>query len=233
MTEKTPIFNRALFEALAEGAIKSHENAKSLCEEAALLREKGKLARAFFLHQISLEECAKIDLIGPWIIALFAGHSFDEKKLRGSLENHAVKNKTNAYMLRASPDELAARSEGDWKRAISIFHTRAKQFHEESNDAKNGSLYVDFNNGSFFAPHELITEAKVGEIASRNEEFLDRVTAEVRMLRAWAKSPEAYQPLIADFMKQLGDMESGDADALEAIQKTIARYLEVHAPTIN
>lgn len=233
MTESAPTFNRALLGALAQGAIKTHENAKSLCEEAALLREKGMLARSLFLHQISLEECAKIDLIGPWAVGLLAGHSFDKEDLRRAFASHAVKNKTNAYMLPAPPDEIAARNAGDWNRAIEIFHTRASRFHEESNNAKNGSLYVDFKNGSFVAPGELITEAMVDEIAARNEKFLERVGAEVRMLAAWSKAPETYQTILADLVKQLDDMRNGGADALDAVQMTMARYVEVHAPTIK
>jgi hypothetical protein len=42
------------------------ENAESLYKEAEALRQAGFLARAAFLHQISMEECAKIDMLGGW-----------------------------------------------------------------------------------------------------------------------------------------------------------------------
>jgi hypothetical protein len=52
--------DKELLRKLVSGAQKTFENAELLFQEASLLRGAGFLSRALFLHQISLEECAKI-----------------------------------------------------------------------------------------------------------------------------------------------------------------------------
>ena len=41
-------------------------NAEELFQEASLLGSHGAICRALFLHQISLEECGKIEMLGGW-----------------------------------------------------------------------------------------------------------------------------------------------------------------------
>jgi AbiV family abortive infection protein len=59
-SKKPPNFDRALLSELARGAQKMFDNADALCREAKLLRAAGAMGRALFLHQVSLEECAKM-----------------------------------------------------------------------------------------------------------------------------------------------------------------------------
>jgi AbiV family abortive infection protein len=54
---------------LARGAELSFENAKELFREAVILFKHGSIYRAYFLHQISIEEFGKIELIGGYAIA--------------------------------------------------------------------------------------------------------------------------------------------------------------------
>jgi AbiV family abortive infection protein len=53
-----------LFKLLAAGAQKVFENATGLYKEALILTKVGALSRALFLHQISMEECAKVEILG-------------------------------------------------------------------------------------------------------------------------------------------------------------------------
>jgi AbiV family abortive infection protein len=98
-SKKLPSFDRALLSELARGAQKTFDNADALYREAKLLGASGALGRALFLHQISLEECAKIETLGAWATSLLAGYSVDEKKVVVGFASHARKNRTNAYML--------------------------------------------------------------------------------------------------------------------------------------
>ena len=85
---------------LADGASKSFVNAEALYREATILREHGCTSRALFLHQISLEECGKIEIIGGWATSILAGHKVDVSKLAKVMVNHKSKNSANAYAWR-------------------------------------------------------------------------------------------------------------------------------------
>jgi AbiV family abortive infection protein len=125
---------------LAHGAQKTFDNADALYREAQLLGAAGALGRALLLHQISLEECAKIETLGAWATSLMAGYSVDEKKVLAGFTSHAQKNRTNAYMLQGSAEEKAAKERGDWKTAGEEFKNLQAEFHEKSNVANSIGL---------------------------------------------------------------------------------------------
>jgi AbiV family abortive infection protein len=169
LTKHRSDFDRELLTELARGAQKSFENAKALFREAKILGAAGALCRALFLHQISLEECAKIEIMGKWATGVLAGFDVGKKKVLAGLARHANKNRTNAYMLEGSVEETAARERGDWEAAYGEFKKLQTEFHAKSNAAKNASLYVDFEDDKFVAPVDRITADMLAETASRNE----------------------------------------------------------------
>jgi len=61
---------KALLSEMYQGAQLTFTNAEELYAEADLLRRNGSMNRALFLHQISLEECGKIEIIGAWATQL-------------------------------------------------------------------------------------------------------------------------------------------------------------------
>jgi AbiV family abortive infection protein len=61
MSGALPRVDRAFFSVLVGGAEKTFENAEKLYFEAMLLAKAGATAQALCLHQISLEECNKIE----------------------------------------------------------------------------------------------------------------------------------------------------------------------------
>lgn len=129
---------------LASGATKTFSNAEQLFQEARILRKNGKLGRALFLHQISIEECAKVQMLAAWAAGLLMGDKADSKQLVASLASHRAKNHTNAYMLKPTKQESEARERGDWKGSRDEFEILQAEFHQRSNTEKNASLYVDF-----------------------------------------------------------------------------------------
>lgn len=227
-TPRKPSFDCALIGDLARAAEKAFANAEALYREAKLLGAAGAVARALFLHQISLEECAKIENIGGWATSLLAGLPVDQKKVVAGFASHARKNRTNAYMLEGSPKEQAAKANGDWKAALEEFQKLQNEFHEKSNDAKNASLYVDFKDGKFVAPVEQITDAMLTETAARNEEFLRLTCPNVRMLLKWEKEPEWAQEhaiAILDLLEATRDQKPDKAMA--AVRELIDELVEV------
>ena len=109
--KSTDGFDRELLSELVRGAQKTFENAEALFREAKILSAAGALCRALFLHQISLEECAKIETMGAWATGVLGSIPVDEKKVLAGLARHANKNRTNAYMLEGSGEETAAKEQ--------------------------------------------------------------------------------------------------------------------------
>lgn len=223
-----PSFDRALLSELARGAQMTFENADALYHEAKILGAAGALGRALFLHQISLEECAKIETMGAWATSLLAGIPVDQKKVLAGFASHGRKNRTNAYMLEGSAEEQAAKARGDWKAALEEFKMLQTEFHEKSNDAKNASLYVDFEDGKFVAPVERITDALLAETAARNETFLGLMYPKLEMLLKWDRAPEEAQERIVAFVELAqGTKDQKPEDAMAAILKLMDDFVEI------
>ena len=154
MVEKAAKPNQASLDILVRGAEKTFDNAERLFREAEILAKGGAVARALCLHQISLEECSKVNNLGAWAISLVFGFEVDQKKVLAAFGRHAAKNKSNAYMLEGSEAEKDAKSRGDWEAALAVFKQTQDEFHATSNQAKNASLYVDWVDGEFVAPSQ-------------------------------------------------------------------------------
>lgn len=210
-----------LLTKLWRGAEKAFQNAESLFKEACVLRGAGFLCRALFLHQISMEECAKIEIVGAHATELLMSGKFDPVKLRKGIVSHTSKNRANAYFLRVSDEERAAQAAGDTKTACRIFSEMQDKFHLGANAAKNASLYVDFKDNEFVAPDEAITEAMVASIAKLNEEYLELSAPKIRLLGRFAASPELFAAGLIDFDKLVRTLESdqrhGPREAVETL----------------
>lgn len=222
----TANIDHASLEMLDAGVRLALANAEELCEEAQVLARRGRRARALFLHQISLEECAKIDTLGAWATSLLAGHEIDREKVLAAMRRHAGKNKTNAYMLTGSDEEYAAQARGDFATAVAEFKLRQQAFHQRSNEAKNAALYVDFVDNAFVAPAERITQDMLDEIAARNEHFLELMRPKARLLEILRANPEAHQARILKFIEAAEAMRNGNPpDKAAAMRELIASFL--------
>jgi len=193
---------------LSQGASKALLNAKELFKEASLLHSHGALSRALFLHQISLEECGKLEMLGNWAASLLMGFEVDLGKLSAALASHKAKNYANAYMLPATKEELEARKNSNWQRSMEAFRKQQKKFHMDSNSAKNVSLYVDHENGKFSAPKEKITETMVAHIARLNSEFLALVHPKVTMLSSWQRNTDEVQRMMSWFAMRAEELRA-------------------------
>lgn len=211
---------------LAHGAALTLANAEDLFREAAVLFACKAFSRALFLHQISMEECGKIEILGGWAASHLLGHPFDPRKITSALASHKAKNLANAYMLPVSAAERSAREACDWSAAIETFRQQQSEFHSESNKKKNAALYVDFDGGTFHAPSECITEDMCHEIASRNSEFIELMRPKVNMLGRWAEDPEGTRSTLMEFQVRLEQLaEQNPSDPQRALDIVLAEML--------
>lgn len=74
---------------LIDGAVKVFANAEALYSEATILANAEAWPRALFLHQISLEECAKIEMLAAAVTSLLLGHEVDLKQLGRVFSQHS------------------------------------------------------------------------------------------------------------------------------------------------
>ena len=194
------------------------------------LASAGALSRALFLHQISLEECAKIETIGAWAVSILAGLPVDEKRVIANLRQHSSKNRLNAYMMEGSSTETAAKERGDWKTALAEFRKYQTEFPVTSNAVKNASLYVDLQGGAFIAPVDRIGPEMVADIADRNEMFLGLMFPKLRMLLRWERSPNDAQKAAAAFVELAEKVKAElPENAIAAFDNLIGEFLEAEA----
>ena len=170
----------ALLAELWRGGEMIFDNARQLCNEARFLRKNEAVARAVCLHQLSNEECGKIELLGWWAMSVVLGQAIDVAHIGRALTDHKAKNDANAYFSGVTDDERRAREQADWATASEIFRRRKAEIHELFNEHKNAALYVNFQDGRFSAPKDVITEVLADEMAILNDYFLGIAANNVR-----------------------------------------------------
>jgi AbiV family abortive infection protein len=205
---------------LMDGLFKTFQNADELYDEAHYLAERGSLARAVLLHQISLEECGKAEMLGVAIFSALRGEVVDMTQLKRLFSRHEGKNRTNAYFLPTSELEETARENNDIEAATKAFGDIQTKFHKDSNTLKNSSLYVDFD-GKFVSPRDVVTEKTLAEMRERNREFIAMAYQKVSVVRMWSEDIDAAAEHQAQMMKELGmdgfDRLSGDERKAAAV----------------
>jgi AbiV family abortive infection protein len=216
-----------LLPVLLEGAEKTFENAEQLFREAQILGESGAVARSLCLHQISLEECSKVDSLGAWATSLVLDFAVDQKKVLSALSRHSSKNKLNAYMLDVTDEEVGARARGDWKVASELFRESQNEFHAKSNRAKNSSLYVDWVEGAFIAPSERITSEMMVDSRELNALFLGYAFNNLKTLRRLVEAPDALKQPMKDLLDQMETLrDKAPADLLDQVDAMVSRFLD-------
>jgi AbiV family abortive infection protein len=186
-----------------DGAVLIFTNAESLYEEAQLLGQAGHFARATVLHQISMEECSKVETLGASSISILLGHDVDEVRLARAFHNHKAKNHANAYFARTTDEEMSARVRGDWKAAREAFKKCQIKFHAEANTIKNAGLYVDLQDGKFIAPVDEVDEPTAIAFQNLNGFFLKHCDIILRLLHRIVSEPDAYAELMKSFTERL------------------------------
>jgi AbiV family abortive infection protein len=171
--------------------------------EAQLLANHGAIARAYFLHQISLEECGKIEMITAATTSILRGETIDMKRLAKAFRQHESKNKSNAYFLPTSADGNSAMESHDTAAAAAAFSAVRDEFHVESNTLKNESMYVSYD-GKFSSPRDVIDKEKLNSINQRNSEFLSLTKPKIDLLKRWNQDLTIATAEISEMFLALG-----------------------------
>lgn len=210
---KEKISNLRLSE-LVSGAQKSLDNAVELFNDAVFLAVRNSTCRAYFFHQISLEECGKIEIIGVVTTNYLMGVETDRKYLKKQLSNHKAKNNANAYFLEESEEETIANAQNSFTNSYNAFEKAKNEFHTQSNNRKNASIYVDYIDNNFISPSEQISKEMLVEIAKLNHELIGMSRKKVHMLREWEKNPKDAIESLATMQDSLQNLAGETRDQL-------------------
>ncbi|WP_395049133.1 AbiV family abortive infection protein [Flavobacterium sp.] len=159
MLKKTIKLDRLdYFEAIE----KSLGNAKELIEEAEILAEKNKVARAYTLFQFSIEEVGKAFLTFNFVLKGDIESDVETKKFYKNFINHLAKTEFSQgidfmFAIMADKSDLT-------KKLLENSFFELGKVHI-SNDYKNYSLYTSLIDNKFHKPSEIITKEKLDKIA--------------------------------------------------------------------
>lgn len=217
---------RRLLDEIVRGSQLIFENAKALYNEAQLLGSNGAFARALTLHQISMEECSKVDMLCAAATSLLMGHAVDVDELTTKFRQHKVKNYNNAYMSVRTDAEQEATKRGDVARAIQIFKAQQADIHRWLNTNKNASLYVDYRDGKFISPSDQITEEMASQMQKLNAYFLGHGSNSLRLLNKVANDPDAFAVQATDFTNRLAQLKASGGDLEEQFQEMVEAWLK-------
>lgn len=169
---------------LIDGTLSVFENADRLFYEAGVLADVKAFSRGYLLHQISLEECGKIEMLCAAVCSCLVGNRVNIKSLSKAFRRHEGKNKMNAYFLPRSEAEKVAEENNDVAAAVGAFKVVQEEFHQESNRLKNSSLYVDFDE-VFTSPQDVISKDDYEKIRAQNADFMALTNHKVQTLSRW------------------------------------------------
>ena len=130
-------------------------------------------------------------------------------------------------MLEGSQSEKDAKARGDWEAAREEFKKLQMEVDKASNDAKNASLYADWQNGEFVSPSEQITPEMLTQVIERNQTFLGYAHNSLKMLKRLDKSSEVLQDLLVEFVEAVEKMRAEKPDDLMAAGNVLVqRFLD-------
>jgi hypothetical protein len=102
-------------------------------------------------------------------------------------------------MSKASEAEAAARAANDHKAASAAFEVSQREIHGVLNTAKNASMYVDFKDGKFVSPDEVVNEEEALAMAALSYYFMSVTYPQLRPLRRMLEDPNLHSELMAGF----------------------------------
>jgi AbiV family abortive infection protein len=145
---------------------KSISNSEDLISDADLLLDNNRLARAYTLYQLALEEAGKaIDIYSSLLFGTFKDNE-GQKILKGNFKSHikkAERARTIGIYWALQLFKSNNRSKGE-EMLLSIF--KEMKAAKEINDYKNYSLYTSFIDNTYKSPSEIITDKIVSVIRS-------------------------------------------------------------------
>lgn len=148
-------------EILLEAISKSVGNAGQLVDEAKILKDNKRFARAFALYQLSIEEIGKASMSLGFLLFGNIEDATEQKQFLREFREHKTKTK------RAMGIDLSiARTIDNRQFSKVLISNVLKQYEEidKINDYKNYSLYTSFINGTVCLPSEVVTQTLLEDL---------------------------------------------------------------------
>jgi len=148
-------------ELLLEVVSKAVVNAGQLVDEAKILKEHQKFARAFTLYQLSIEEIGKASMAFSFLLFGNLGDDEEQKLFSKEFRDHKTKTK------RATGIDLSiARTIDNREVSKTLILNVVKQYGEvdKINNYKNYSLYTSLIDGAVCLPSEFINQQLVEDL---------------------------------------------------------------------
>lgn len=214
-----PMTVEQLFAAVA----KARENAKELVEEAEILLERQRYARAFTLAQLASEELTKTTAFVTMSVQVQRGKPFKWDKVDNALRDHVKKTEGALFMdyMRMSHSSVQADV------AVLLKDTQAAG---RINTLKKQSLYVTRVSDGYVKPSETISAQLAADWVERARSRLIRTTAETSLLFVLAgTSGERLQQLLEvpenEAFFQRAENQTGGIDAAKLPSSTMEQIL--------
>jgi AbiV family abortive infection protein len=219
---------------LVKGAIGAAANARSLLDDAELLYQAGRWARACSLAALAVEEVGKAESLAA--LAMLRENLRAQAPLRRMLEWHELK-LVGGLLIAAVPvgkstllDSLAAMPASEVTEAL----ITAQAFAEDEGRLKQRGLYVDIDRGGVSLPSD-VTEAQVGEQLSRARQaavsasVLLEPDAPARLARPRDDDVEVSRALVGAFA-EAGYARTPEA-AVGVVRKVVSKLQAQRAAT--
>jgi len=146
---------------LIDAVNKSIENAGQLIEEAKILFESKRFARAYTLYQLSIEEVGKASMTFGFLLSDGFEDEKKQKQFFRDFRDHKFKT-----VKATGIDYIIARSIDNKEISKVLVSNMLKQQNtvEEINNTKNYSLYTSLFDEKFFLPSEMISEEMADDL---------------------------------------------------------------------
>lgn len=179
------------------GRKKVLENVIELIEEAEILFDKNKFARAYTLAHLAFEELAKIPIIGAAPNRIKNEDNYDWRKVRNKILNHKPKlNFSISFNLE---------HEESFLKITGLKQFKLNDVLEKMNNLKNASLYVGENKGLFKKPSDVITKTISENMIKISKEYCSFIKYYEQQLRGEYEKKLSEEE-IQELMSQLNEV---------------------------
>lgn len=196
------------FAEFLRSAKKCHQEAIDLFNEASFFYDQGMFSRASALHQMSIEACAKVD-----ILLILGASCFTE-----------LHYSSNTIANTRDVDQSTAHWAEDVNTAIETLGARFFDYYRSSDNPQNMPLYYAFQGVEAEAQQLPMTAEVVGEMGDKNADCLPLNAKKIALLSTWEKDSEKAreqaQPFVDSVQKLYTDEAENSPNQIIALMQT-------------